>query len=617
MRIIDGYIVKRSKLSTIEEYLTIFFYGACFFVTFLLTLAFFLTMVDQFIPSLMIISSIISFIAALFFGKHIKQDVKKLPHLTIPIIIMVIFISAILIFFPHDSFGGADESIYSNLSVYLSRNGTLHDNMSGNARLPIYTVWLAIQNMFFGIEWLLRSNVILVILGLFSLYLTSSLLGTKMNGLITVVLFSSCMPFLWFSRQMLSENISFFLLWSLILFLLIFLKTKKYVYLAYIFISGWLFSLTRIEGFFIQISTFLTLILILMISRAVNFKKNVCILLIYITLIVSSSLVIKTSYFDSYFGTNINDVKVSLTTEISTQLSQKSKSDNEIKEVKYYDKIPSFVFEMTSKYNFPLVFFAIFCLAIMSFNELKRNKLSKISPIIIVFAIISPEFLKFINPGVTLDQPWMYRRYFYALLPLGYLSLSMILNKFKIKKLLSFIFIFFLLINLLLSKDIIFLKNNWLLINEMEKVTKDISRNDLVIIRVWTLNFYPPTNFIRMQKGVRTIISSQDPDLSPWLKIYKGVPYKKLYLLSDQEEKSYPNFEVRKINSINIHYKQLEPACRLYQLGEYLKIEDVYNYALLPYSEVINFCGKPGNKINEYNGQLFLYEMIYEKAEES
>lgn len=608
-------------LRKIEQSASVFCYSACFFVISLLSLSIILTLLNQFIFLYVVLSTILAFLLSGVFFFLIKKDSYLFPRLNILAIGIITGVLLIFVFFPHDTFGGRDESLFSNLAVHLAESGSLNfppylsnETEGIRARLPAYTVWLAIQKLFFGDEWLLRSNVILTGLGLSALYLTGTILGGKITGLLTIILYVSSMPFLWFSRETMTENLAFFLLWSLILFILTVLKTKKLLYLSAAFIAGWLFSLTRVEGFFIQISTLLAIVVVFTLEKLVSYKKLISILIVGCLLILTSFFVIKLFSFDSYFHESVTDAQANLLNSFSNQLNS---NQNQIKEdIKFNERLPSFFLAMLGKYNFILIFFAIFFVVVNALFK-KKHHVDKVY-LLTILLIIAPEFIKLFNPGVTIDQPWLYRRYVYALLPFGYICFIFLLNLFKNKKLLVILSIVLFIINITLSNQLLFVKNNWLLINKLKEISKDISKKDFVIIESWTLEYYYPGSFLILQKGVRSAFASTiNPKyFFPEKKLFNNVPYEKIFLLTTKEKSVYPliNQAIKNpISFIDVEYAQVIPSCQLNFLGLEEGLANPYAFDKLSLSSVLKYCSLPVNEIKNHKEKLYLYELIYNK----
>lgn len=617
-------------IKRVEQWATVFFFSASMFVMFLLMQALILTWLGQFKILYLLLSILISSILTTVFIYFVKKDINRFARLNIPVLIIILLICLIGIFSPHDSLGGADEGAYSGLAIILSRYnsisvpsylfhaplayGSPEQNVIFNSTSPLYVVWLAAQKILFGTGWMLRSNVILVFLGLCSLFLVSSLITKKSLAFITVLLYSTCMPFLWFSRETMTENMVFFLLWTSIAFLLTFFRTKRNIYLVGLILGMWLFSFTRPEGILIQLTAFLVFSSILLTTKAFSLRRKLLIILIYFVIIASTVLTSKSFANNSYLSKAIADVEyLSKRSFPSIQLIKNIKDHSDVvgKQIKLADRMPVFVMQMLAKYNLTLILFSIPLILPLILLDKKMAKKSKIY-LIGLLIILSPEFYKFLNPVATLTQPWMYRRYFYALLPMGYLCFLILLNKLMNRKLLLFLFSVFLIINILLSSKIIMLKNNWGVTEKIEKLTQNISPKDFIIIdgrRV--AGYYYPTSFLAYHKLIRNLYTDwiEVGDWSPKEKKYQGIPYSKLFLLSDIEDKKYKDFKLEKIDSAEIESRQLQPNCQLNELRNELKLKST-DQEQLPYLDVIKYCSKTDNEIIDLKKKIFLYELI-------
>lgn len=623
-------------LNKFLKWTTIFFLSASLFLSVLLTIAIILALIGQFKILFVSLSLIPALILAIFISAQIKKDVKLLPKITLPVLLLILLISSILVFYPHDAFGGRDEAVYANLAVRLAENGSLQipsyldnlqDKFAEHTRMrPLaYPVWLGIQKVFLGTWGLLRSNVSLIALGLFSFYSVCSLLGNKKLGLAALTVYSFSMPFLWFSRETMSENLSFFLLWTLILSFILCLKTKKLVYLAGVFICSWLFALTRLEGFLIQLILLIILPTALFLSKSFSYKKIIVVSCIYLLIVASNILIVNQTYGQTLktvvpvVGQSIKKDTVDLLFKKTPIFFSKPSSVAEkVRKDTIFENFIVFVSVMLTKYNF---FIIIASISLIIFQIL--SKIKKITPqrsfFLITFLIILPEFYKLISPNVTLDQPWFYRRYLYALLPLGYFSFFLFINQLKNRRLFTAVFGFLFLINIFLAKDILFLKNNWTLSNKMLEISKSISSNDFVIIENWTLNYYYPGSFLIFQKGVRTAFASTiDPEyFLPEEKLFNGVPYEKIFLLTTKEKSVYPlvNQAIKNpIDSVDVDYTQLIPSCQLNFLGTEEGLINPYAFGKLSIPSVLRYCRLPKNEIKNYKEKLYLYELIYENT---
>ena len=244
------------------------------------------------------------------------------------------------------------------------------------------------------------------------------------------------------------------------------------------------------------------------------------------------------------------------------------------------------------------IFYILFHSLLRNNSELKRMDL-----LLLIF-VLSPELLKILNPAATLDQPWLYRRYLYAVLPLGFLCLTIFIQQLRRSGVIITLVALFLISNIYFSQNIVFFKNNWGL-NEKTK-------EDVVISRSGTLGYYYPGNYFTLQKGIvhmplsgNTVTKGLDINN----KTYDGFRFKRAYILSPDINEKYPGLKLKEVKSVKTEYQQLVPSCQLYKLKSSLGLGNVYHYADIPYEEVLKFCSDTENEIIEKKEDLYLFEL--------
>ena len=185
------------------------------------------------------------------------------------------------------------------------------------------------------------------------------------------------------------------------------------------------------------------------------------------------------------------------------------------------------------------------------------------------------------------------------------------------------------MINIILSSPILFLKNNWLLVDKLNEITKDISRDDFVIVDKSPLGYYSSGSFLMINKGIRSAASSilWTRDFTPEKKSFSGLAYNRIFLLSANDQAIYSSFEIvsrktlgRPIYSsfeivyrklVDVEYTQLIPSCQLFLLGSEIGSVNLYNIGILPFSSVEKYCSQPKNEIVKHKDKLYLYELTY------
>lgn len=597
------------KITSIERLTTLVFLFGTSFIILLLSQSIFLASINFFKLIPLLIACVISFIVSINFLYLIRKEVSAFPKVPFLLILILISLSLIIIFYPHDNFGGTDNGSYINLAFYLDKNGSFNTPpyLNGLApgiesikkSLPAYRIWLATQNLLLGPSLAMRGNLFLIILGFLSFFSVASMIKDKKMGLMSVALFATCMPLLWFSRETMNENLAFFLLWTAIFFLIVFLKTRRRIFIVYLILTLSLLCYTRPEGFFISLFTLLAFISLAIYKKLFSIRKLLLLITVSFLIVIIFLLIInKVSYY-----TNVTNAITSVFMSIKTDIIYALTGNAYLMQ-----RYPLFFAQMLIKYNFFLVVFLIFLIFLKIFSSFKNSNSSKVYFFITIIVIL-PEFLKLIDPSIQILQPWLYRRYLYALLPLGYLSLSFFLCNLKNKRVSIVLFSLFLIINLVLSYPIIFLKHNWSLYEAMKQISNTVSSNDLIIVKNnRILGYYYPQYYLVLQKSIRAIYTfdMNDKDLSLEKKTYKGFSFKKLYYLSDTPNDFYKNYSMTNKQIINVNFMQLKPSCEVEYIAYAYNIKD---YSLIPYSNAINYCKYPKNEIVTFKKRLYLYQL--------
>ena len=596
-------------LTSIEKFITLSFLFGTSFLILLLGQSIFLASINFFKFTPVLCAFVISCVVSLSYLLHIKKEIRLFPRISFFVILTVLIISLIIILYPHDNFGGTDNGTYINLAFYLAKNGSFkipaYLNSLGpgielaNNSLPAYRIWLAVQRMLFGTTVAVRGNLLLIVLGLLSFFSVASILKNRKMGLMSVVFFATSMPFLWFSRETMTENLAFFLLWTIIFFFIAFFKSKRFIYFIYLILTMLLFCFTRPEGIFISLFT-LFVFIFFMVYKKMFSKRKLLMLIIFSFL---AAFVFFFFFNKSQYFINISGAIKNISRGIKGDIIYALKGNSYLTQ-----RYPLFFAIMLIKYNFFLVIVFIFLIPLKLLSRLKNLNSKNVYFFIIIFIII-PEFIKLVEPAIQILQPWSYRRYLYALIPLGYLSFSFFLCSLKNKKVSIVLFSLFLIINLILSYPIIFLKHNWTLHAAMKQISNTVTSNDLIIIKNdRILGYYLPQYYLIWQKSIRAIYTfdMDDKDLSLEKRIYKGFSFDKLYYLSDAPNELYKNYSVTNKQIINVNFTQLKPSCELQYMAEEYSIKE---YHLIPFLNAISYCKYPKNEIIKFKKQLYLYQL--------
>ena len=209
----------------------------------------------------------------------------RFNRLDLLIIVIILFFSITTGILHHDLPTGRDDFSYLVAAHELVETGELSfsdllsrplhglrnlgDDIFTSQFLPAYNTYLAVFEMFFGREGLFWSNAILLFFSLLCFYYIGKNLASRKAGVLAVVIAITSFVFNWFPRRTNTENLSLFLFWIAIAFLLYGIKKhdKNFALLGTIPLA---FSvLSRIESF---VYLFLYLFCLLILFKSVGFN---------------------------------------------------------------------------------------------------------------------------------------------------------------------------------------------------------------------------------------------------------------------------------------------------------------------------------------------------------
>ncbi len=340
------------------------------------------------------------------------------------------------------------------------------------SRFPAaYTSYLAAAYGIFGLTGIQYANWPFLFLFLVIFWLILREFFSKWISFFGYLLAASFFPFLWFAKYTLTETYMLFLVWAGILFLIYYLRNQGptfsgskvgpfYLYLSLAAFS--LSALTRIEGI---IFLLLALGYVYLLARKYRILKPKYHKYLYIFLAFFLFL---------YLFLNYPALLDSLKNIVKTFLPGSSK-DSEPSANLYSHLLVIFL-----NYNI-LVYIVGGLLAIIYFIWNFRKFFLKIEfvPLLLLFPALIYLFL----PLITLDDPWMLRRYVFAVFPLLIFYSLYALEKFFYHK----SFLYFTLAILLVANSFvsgIFLKTseNKALLPQIEKISRDFGSHDLLLV---------------------------------------------------------------------------------------------------------------------------------------
>ena len=261
-----------------------------------------------------------------------------------------------------------------------------------------YISWIAGFVSLFGLLGLTIGNNILLFLFFLTLYNLLRLFVYPFYAFagLALALFSFLPT--WFAKITLSENLAVFLFTFLVFSLILFLREGKFITYVGVLLSAGLLAFTRIEGF-----AFLLLALIIMLSSRAG--RNIWKTYPWKSLVFPGLLFI--FFFLRDFFINLPYYKV-IGKALLKYLHQLG-SGSIMGDLAYSGS--SFTLGSVFFLYGLLILFIVGLFGILLFIKEKRSLL------LIPAAIALPTFLYLFDPNISLDHPWMLRRFLFSLFP--------------------------------------------------------------------------------------------------------------------------------------------------------------------------------------------------------
>jgi hypothetical protein len=453
-------------------------------------LGFLLSLAGFFYAFFFLIFIVLSFIFLVYL--YVKNRKIFLDKIFVLVIILSFFAIAIFSFFSTPSvFSGRDQGSFSSAAISLSQNNQLKSffpaqkeffeiygpgkalnfpgfnyDKSGNliTQFPLgYISWLAIFYSIFGVFGLVLANGVAFFLFLTSFYLVSRNYLKPIPSFIAFFLVLTSFIFSWFFKYTLSENLALALIWFGILQFLFFINKKSSFYLFSFLATFGLLLFTRIEG----LAFFLIACLILFFL----YKKEKDILgpillkiflpfSLFLLMIFFLSFEFSSAFYKAFLGGFLNSLN--LEGEVLPHI-------NFLENLSYITKI--------------MLAYAILVYLVLGISGFIYFLRKKKFEILIPFIIVLPSFIYLINPSISIDHPWMLRRYVFAVVPASILYTILLLIYFLKNKVYFYVFSLILIItNLLVFVPYIKIKENKNLLPQIEKLSLSFKDNDLILI---------------------------------------------------------------------------------------------------------------------------------------
>ncbi|HAI73825.1 TPA: hypothetical protein DCL22_00350 [Candidatus Moranbacteria bacterium] len=323
-----------------------------------------------------------------------------------------------------------------------------------------YIAWLAIFYSLFGLNGLAIANGILFFLFLISFFLLAKIHSNAESAFFAFALTLSSFVFSWFFKFTLSENLVLGLIWFGILEFSLFLKYRDHFFLFSALGAFLILAFTRIEAW----AFLLALAVVFFIFYKKDKKKIEKInrkILLWLLGIFFIIFLINLKVNSQFYLSSLKGLINSFSAEESS-LSSVSALSYLLKIFYYYNILPFLLIGLTG---------------ISYFIWKKRYDL------LVPFFIILPIFIYLIHPGISIDHPWMLRRFSFAIIPLGIFCAVLIIDRLFSKKLYFFPLAFILVAgNLFFSTPYWNFSENKNLLAQTKTLSENFDNNDLILV---------------------------------------------------------------------------------------------------------------------------------------
>lgn len=443
---------------------------------------------------------------------------KKITLETPTLIVSLAAILLIIFLFISSSpsvFSGRDQGSFSEAAIRLSQNHQLKFSFPAQqeffkiygpgkalnfpgfnytqdgqliTQFPVgYISWLAVFYSFFGLDGLMIANGITFFIFLLSFYLLARLYLKPAPALIAFLFAASSFVFSWFFKLTLSENLAMALIWFGLFQIMEYFKNYKKINLIVSLFAFYLLAFTRIEALAILVMVFI--VLYALTRKTTHFKR----------IFSAKSLLVAASFILVYF-TSLFINKEFYVSFIKGMLGSVSGYKNA---GSLSQTIPALaVLHIWTIYGLT-VFLALGIVGVFYFYNKKKTGF------LIPFFVLWPTFIYLVHPSVTLDHPWMLRRYIFSVLPLLMFYSACFLYFFFSKQKRVFYFISTLLIIASFSMSLIYfnMPENNRLLPQIENLSQNFQNSDLVLIDQkatgdgWSM-MSGPMNFLYQKQAV-------------------------------------------------------------------------------------------------------------------
>lgn len=519
--------------------------------------AFALSLSDLFLTPLLIIGAILVFAISLLFLYRFFM----VTTFDFRVVFALVLLYAVLLGFTTEPtiFSGRDQGSISEAAWRLAQNGQLafsHPagesffNLYGEGaalhfpgfaytsdgglitQFPLpYTAWLGSFTAFFGLSGFAIANALLLFLFLLTFYALIRLFAHPFYAGFGTLLAALSFLLVWFSKVTLTENLALFLFTLLAYNLVLFLREGKFIFYAGALLSAGLLAFTRIEGF-----AFLALTLGFFLFRSE--ARAIWKMYPWKSIVIPGVIFIFIFLRDFFINLPYYKVIGKALIKFGHQFgSQAGTSDIAMTSASFSFGSVFFLYGL-------LVVFAIGLFGLLVF--VRERKWILFLPAFLAL----PTFVYLFDPNISLDHPWMLRRYLFSLFPtllfsatLGIALLFAKVRELPIEKpagkrlvFTTLIFLSLLFLQYPAWSSALLYAENKSLHSQVKRFSEEFSDKDLILVdRFATGSGFAmlsgPTQFLH---GKNTVYFFNPSDL----KNLDTSRYEKVYLLVPEEGQS-------------------------------------------------------------------------------
>lgn len=384
-----------------------------------------LTLGNAFYAPLLWISLVIASFGTIYFIRT-KRLFKGLSREFITVSLVSVAIAAFVTSFTVPTiFSGRDQGSYSNAAIRLSENHQLTFSTPASeaffkiygpgkalnfpgfdyttdgkltTQFPLgYISWLASLFALFGLSGLIVANAFTTTLFLIAFYLLLRLFIARFSATWGFVIAATSLPVVWFSKITLSENLALALFTLLTLNIVLACKEKSRFFALAATVAAGFFAFTRIEGIF-----FLAITLIIFafsspvraLWRSKPLAYGIFPLIVFCILFVRGFF-INLPFYKAIAKAGLNKWRTLFKSCAGDDCAT--------------DKAAS-LWSIFSSYGLIPVFIVGAVSIIIFFRH--RNRLA-----LIPFFLALPTFFYLVQPSISIDHPWMLRRFVFSIYP--------------------------------------------------------------------------------------------------------------------------------------------------------------------------------------------------------